>query len=75
MNNDISEEAKRAIADAARRKAFTRLERDGANSTAALQRRVRALAHERNIPPSDFAKLMYSASARRKSWRSAKSTT
>jgi hypothetical protein len=24
-----------------------------------LQRRVRALAHERNIPPADFHKLMY----------------
>jgi hypothetical protein len=36
-----------------------RLEKDGAHSTAALQRRVQALAHERNIPPVDFAKLMY----------------
>jgi hypothetical protein len=59
MNNEISEEAKRALADVARRKAFDRLERDGAHSTAALQRRVRAFAQERNIPPADFAKLMY----------------
>jgi hypothetical protein len=59
MNNEISEEAKRALADVARRKAFDRLERDGAHSTAALQRRVRALAQERNIPAADFHKLMY----------------
>jgi hypothetical protein len=59
MNNEISEEAKKALADNARRKAFDRLEKDGAHSTAALQRRVRALAHERNIPTADFAKLMY----------------
>jgi hypothetical protein len=59
MSNEISEEAKRALADGARRKAFDRLERDGAHSTAALQRRVRALAQERNIPAADFHKLMY----------------
>jgi hypothetical protein len=59
MTNEISEEAKRAIAENRRRKAFDRLERDGAHSTAALQRRVRALAQERNIPPADFHKLMY----------------
>jgi hypothetical protein len=59
MSNEISEEAKKSVADNARRKAFDRLERDGAHSTAAMQRRVRALAHERNIPPADYAKLMY----------------
>ena len=36
MNNEISEEAKQALADNARRKAFDRLEKDGAHSTAAL---------------------------------------
>ena len=59
MNNEISEEAKKAIADNRRRQAFDRLERDGAHSTAALQRRVKALAQERNIPAADFHKLMY----------------
>jgi hypothetical protein len=59
MNNEISEEAKRALADLPRRKALARLEQDGAQSTAAVQRRVRALAQERNIPPADFAKLMH----------------
>ena len=59
MNNEISEEAKRALADLPRRKALARLERDGAQSTAAVQRRVRALAQESNIPPADFAKLMH----------------
>jgi hypothetical protein len=59
MSNEISEEAKKALADLPRRKALARLEQDGAQSTAALQRRVLALAHERNIPPADYAKMMY----------------
>src|SRR5579859_6488750 len=59
MDDEISEQAKKALADNARRKAFDRLERDGAHTTAALQRRVRALAAERNIPPAAFHKLMY----------------
>jgi hypothetical protein len=59
MNNEISEEAKRALADLPRRKALARLEQDGAQSTAAVQRRVRAIAQERNIPPADIHKLMY----------------
>jgi hypothetical protein len=59
MNNEISEEAKKSLANVARRKAFDRLEKDGAHSTAALQRRVRALAEERNIPTTDIHKLMY----------------
>ncbi len=50
MDDEISDKAKQALADLARRKAFDRLDRDGAHSTAALQRRVRALAHERNRP-------------------------
>ena len=36
-----------------------RLERDGATSTKAVQRRVRAIAGERKIPQADFAKLMH----------------
>jgi hypothetical protein len=59
MNDEISEEAKKSLANLAKRKAFDRLDRDGAHSTPAMQRRVRALAHERNIPPADFHKLMY----------------
>ena len=59
MNNEISEEAKKSLANAARNAAFRRLERDGVHSTAALQRRVRALAEERNIPTADIHKLMY----------------
>ena len=39
--------------------AAMRLERDGAHSNAAVQRRVRALAAERDIPPADYAKLMH----------------
>lgn len=59
MNNEISEEAKTALADLPRRKALQRLERDGATSTKAVQRRVRAIAEERKIPPADFHKLMH----------------
>jgi hypothetical protein len=55
----ISQEAKQALADNARRKAIDRLERGGAHSTAAVQRRVGALAKERNIPPTDYAKLVH----------------
>lgn len=59
MNNEISEEAKRSLADLPRRKALQRLERDGAISTPAMQRRIRAIAAERSIPPADFHRLRY----------------
>jgi hypothetical protein len=59
MNDEISEEAKQALADLPRRKALQRLERDGATSRPAMQRRVLALAAERSIPPADYAKLMH----------------
>jgi hypothetical protein len=59
MTNEISEEAKRTLADLPRRKALQRLERDGATSRPAMQRRIQALAAERSIPPADFHKLMY----------------
>jgi hypothetical protein len=59
MDDEISEKAKKAIVDNARRKAFDRLERDDAHSRAAMQRRVRAIAQERNIPPADFHRVMY----------------
>jgi hypothetical protein len=58
MTNDISD-AKRAIADGARRKAFDRLVRDGAYSTDAVRRRVRAFAAERNLAPADYTKLLH----------------
>lgn len=59
MNKEISEEAKRALADLPRRRAAERLNRDGAHSIAAVQRRVRAIAQERNLPPADIAKMMH----------------
>ena len=59
MNNEISEEAKRTLADLPRRKALQRLERDGATSRPAMQRRIQVIAAERSIPPADFHKLMY----------------
>ena len=59
MSNEISEQAKRTLADLPRRKALQRLERDGATSRPAMQRRIQAIAAERSIPPADFHKLMY----------------
>lgn len=59
MREEISEDAKQALANRARLKALDRLRQDGAQSTAAVQRRVRALAQERNIPAADIHKLMY----------------
>jgi hypothetical protein len=59
MRNEISDEAKKALADVARRKAANRLRSDGAHSTDAVRRRVRAIAQERNLEPADYAKLMY----------------
>src|SRR5258707_10057314 len=59
MNGDISEEAKTALANNAKRKARERLHRDGAESLQALQRRVRALAAERNLPLAEYAKLLH----------------
>jgi hypothetical protein len=59
MTNEISEEAKRSLADVARRKAADRLRRDGAHSMDAVRRRVRAIAEERKLPPAEYAKLMY----------------
>jgi hypothetical protein len=59
MTKEISEEAKRAIADNARRKAADRLARDGAHSLDAIRRRVQAFASERDLQPAEFAKLMH----------------
>jgi hypothetical protein len=59
MDDEISEKAKKSLADAAHQRAFRRLERDGAHTTGALQRRLRALVAERDIPPPDYAKLMH----------------
>src|ERR1700730_18820911 len=58
MTKDISDEAKRAIADAPRRRAFDRLHRDGGTSTPAMRRRIEAFAIEKGIPPTKIAKLM-----------------
>jgi hypothetical protein len=53
-NSDISEEA-----NAARRKAADRLDRDGRRSPDAVRRRVLALVQERNLAPAEFAKLLH----------------
>jgi hypothetical protein len=58
-NNEISQEAKTALAEVSKRKARERLHRDGSDSTPAMQRRIQALAAERSIPPADFAKLLH----------------
>jgi hypothetical protein len=59
MSTDISEEAKKALADVSRRKAIDRLQRDGCCSMDAVRRRVQAIAEERKLPPAEFAKLTY----------------
>ena len=59
MSNEISQEAQASIAKLNQRKAFERLERDGAHSSDALRRRVRAFAEEKRLQPADIAKLMY----------------
>jgi hypothetical protein len=59
MTKEISEEAKKALADLSRTKAIDRLRRDGCCSMDAVRRRVLALAGERDIPPAEFAKLMH----------------
>jgi hypothetical protein len=58
-DEEISQEAKTALANAARRKAADRLARDGAHSMDAIRRRVQAIAQERNLQPADIAKLMH----------------
>jgi hypothetical protein len=56
---DISEEAKQAIANGALARARRRLVKDGCQTDAAMRRRVLALAAERNLPPTEYAKLMH----------------
>jgi hypothetical protein len=59
MNMDISEEAKQALANRQLVIARNRLRNDGCSSDAAFQRRVLALAAERNLPPAEYAKLLH----------------
>jgi hypothetical protein len=59
MSTKISEEAKLAIANGALIRARGRLRNDGCSSDAAFQRRVLALAAERNLPPAEYAKLLH----------------
>ena len=59
IGGDISDKAKTALANNSKRKARERLHRDGAESLQALQRRVRALAAERNLPLAEYAKLLH----------------
>jgi hypothetical protein len=58
MTNEISQEAKTALAEVCKRKARQRLHRDGADSTPAMRRRIQAFAMERAIPSAKIAKLM-----------------
>ena len=59
MNTDISEEAKQALANRQLVIARGRLRKDGCSSDAAMRRRVLLLAAERNLPPTEYAKLMH----------------
>jgi hypothetical protein len=58
MNMDISEEAKRALANRQLVIARGRLRNDGCSSDAAFHRRVLLLAAERNLPAAEFGKLL-----------------
>ena len=59
MNMEISEEAKQALANRQLVIARGRLRKDGCSSDAAMRRRVLLLAAERNLPPTEYAKLMH----------------
>jgi hypothetical protein len=59
MSTDISEEAKQALANRSLVIARNRLRNDGCSSNAAMRRRLLVLAAERNIPPTEYAKLMH----------------
>jgi hypothetical protein len=58
MRDEISQEAKDALANLSKRKARERLHRDGAASPEATRRRIRAFAIEKAIPSGKIAKLM-----------------
>jgi hypothetical protein len=58
MRDEISEEAKRALADAHLRQARQRLSRDGRGSAVAVRRRIRCFAAEWKIPADEVAPLM-----------------
>jgi hypothetical protein len=62
MNNEISEQAKQAVADGKLRLARQRLDRDGRASAVAVRRRVRCFAAEWNIPTAELAPLMKGSS-------------
>jgi hypothetical protein len=59
MNNEISEEAKLAIANGRLVRARERLVKEGCQTDAAMRRRVLLLAAERNLPSAEYAKLMH----------------
>ena len=58
MKDEISQEAKEALANLSKRKARERLHRDGAESREAMHRRIRAFAIEKAIPTEKIAKLL-----------------
>jgi hypothetical protein len=63
MKDEISQEAKEALANAQLIRARNRLRRDGCSSADAFRRRVLVLAAERNFPPAEYAKLMHKGSS------------
>jgi len=58
MRDEISEQAKQAIAEGNMRIARQRLDRDGRGSAQAVRRRIRCFAAEWKIPAGDIAPLM-----------------
>jgi hypothetical protein len=58
MKDEISQEAKAALANAAKVRRMRRLDRDGCSKSDAVRRRLRYIAAERKLEPADIAKII-----------------
>src|SRR6266436_5879483 len=58
MRDEISQEAKHALANAAKVRRMRRLNRDVCSKSDAVRRRLRYIAAERNLEPADIAKII-----------------
>jgi hypothetical protein len=58
IKDEISQEAKAALANAAKVRRMRRLDRDGCSKSDAVRRRLRYIAAERKLEPADIAKII-----------------
>jgi hypothetical protein len=65
ISDEISAEAKIALARVARRKAMDRLKRDGALSREVIRRRLQWVAYDRKLAPAEITKAMRTATSSR----------